>query len=672
LANTTVTRPPAKSFLPPDPRIEEPFRLTPKLALRLAILGVVALTVFGILFLRLWALQVLAGTQYLRTAENNQQRTVRVPGPRGAILDRNGRVLVTNRAGTAVQIWPTDLPKTWPERSAELRALSRIVHVPVRQMLREIAKREGDPLTPVTVRDSVREDVVTYLSEHAQEFPGVDAAQIYLRQYPYQSLAAQTLGYVSEVSPEELKRGAKSGLRPGDDVGQAGVEAGYDSYLRGRAGLARLRVDSLGRPRSNLQLSHQPQPGDAVRLTLDLSLQQAAEKALVYGLETARAQGQWAANGGAIVALDPRDGSILALASNPTYKPSVFVGRVSPKDLAGEGLTTGTAARANTPALNRAIDATYPPGSIFKPATALAAVEERVVSPYESIPCTGSWTVDGHRFDNWDLFVNQGMTLTTALAASCDTYFYRIGYRFYGLPPERGPALQRWASRFGFGRPTGIDIGSEASGLLPTPTWRKLHFTRATDPSNWRIDSLWKSGDSIQLAIGQKDLLVTPLQMARFYALIANGGKLVTPHVVEDVEQPGADGAPTMVLRRFTQPPPVQTNLHTASLAAVRQGLWEATHASYGTSTAIFGAFPISISGKTGTAEKVENLDGYPRPFNQSWWCGYGPSDNARIVVCALIENGGHGGTAAAPAALRVFEAYFGKQAAAQGSVYSD
>jgi penicillin-binding protein 2 len=376
--------------------------------------------------------------------------------------------------------------------------------------------------------------------------------------------------------------------------------------------------------------------------------------------------GCWDANGGAIVALDPHDGSVLALASAPTYNPGVYSGRVTTKALADEGLTPQTAREKNYPALNRALVAGYPPGSTFKPVTALAAMQQHLVSPYSPEPCTGSYTSPHDRahqvFKNWDPYVNEAIDLPTALAMSCDTYFYRLGDAFYGLPPGVGHPLQAWASSFGFGRRTGIDVGPEYGGLLPTPEWRQKTFKT-------EIDKLWKPGDSIQLAIGQKDLLVTPLQMARFYALIANGGKLVTPHLLLDVEQSVTGGAAP----HPAAPAPQQIGVTPAALDIVRRGLLEATHASFGTSTAVFGNFPVQIAGKTGTAEKaVDPGDGIARLFNQSWWCGYGPYDKPSIVVCALIENGGHGGTAAAPTALRVFEEFFKKKAPSLGAIYSD
>ncbi|TMK34954.1 MAG: penicillin-binding protein 2 [Actinobacteria bacterium] len=666
----------SRRFLPRDPRTVGPYRLTPSLALRIGVLGMLALVVFAVLFLRLWALQVLSGAQYLRAAQNNQLRTVRVQASRGPILDRYGRVLVTNRAGTEVQIWPSDLPKRRSDRVRELREVAKIVDVPLWQIAAAIRKHRSDLLTPVTVKTGASEVQVGYLWERREDFPGVRTTNTYLRSYPHGSLGAHILGYVTEISPAQVKVLAKQGYHPGDEIGQAGIEASYDRYLRGTAGVAKLVVDSLGRPRTHLNPSTMAHPGNAVRLTIDLKLQQAAERALQIGMEDARASqcyGCWNANGGAIVALDPRDGSVRALASWPTYNPSVYAGRVSLRGLDAAGLTPKTAQPLNYPALDRAVDAAYPPGSTWKPVTALAALEEGLITPYENLQCTGSYTVAGHTFNNWDPAANAWMDLRTAVAASCDTYFYRVGYRFYGLPARLGPRLQAWASRFGFGASTGVDLSPERTGLLPTPDWRKATYTKKTDPRGWEIDRLWKPGDSIQLAIGQKDLLVTPMQMARFYAMIANGGSLVTPHLLMDVEQPPSNGRRGAVLPTSPFAAPEPTNVDAGALEVVRQGLLEATHSPFGTSVGVFGGFPVAIAGKTGTAEKtIDPGDGYPRIFNQSWWCGYGPADRPTLVVCALIENGGHGGTAAAPAALHVFEEFFHTQVSTTGPVHSD
>jgi penicillin-binding protein 2 len=642
-------RTPSGRFLPPDPRVREPHRLTPQLALRVAILGGVALLAFVVLFFRLWSLQILSGQEYLNAAKSNQLRLIRVEAPRGPLLDRHGRVVVSNLAGTAVQLWVGDMPKEG--RFELVQRLAKVLDVSPHELARQVDEHRLDPLTPIVVKTSVGEEQVDYLYEHKAEFPGVEVAQVYLRDYRYGTLAAQVLGYTGEISPDELKQLHKRGYRSGDRIGKTGIEAAYDTYLRGAPGLAQIRVDSLGRPQSQLELRAEARPGYALRLTLDMRLQRAAEQALQYGIGLAQANHQWAADGGAIVALDPRDGSVLAMASAPTFKPSLFVGRTDSKKLAALYNDPGN------PLFNRATAGLYPPGSTWKPMTALAGMQEHMFSAYDSIQCTPSarYGLDRQLFRNWNPYVNRPMTLPEALAESCDTYFYEIGNRFYEAGSDGRMRMQQWARKVGFGAATGLDVGGEAAGLVPTPEWRRKTFT-----SDW--DRAWNPGDSIQLAIGQKDLLVTPLQMAAFYAMLANGGKLVTPHVVSDVEQSGSKGSPRVVLRRFAPTPPRSAGVDPSALTAIGDGLYAATHSTSGTSSGVFGNYPIPISGKTGTAEKVVPLPGYPSDHleDQSWWCGWGPSDSARLVVCALIENGGHGSSAAAPAALKVFERYFG------------
>jgi penicillin-binding protein 2 len=635
-------------FLPPDPRVVEPYRLTPKLALRLAILGALALAVFAVLFLRLWALQVLSGEQYLRAAQNNQLRTIRVEAARGVIRDRKGRVLVGNVAGTSVELWPADLPEEG--RYQMLKRLAKVLQVPVGPIARAVDARRRDPLNPVVVKENIGRAELNYLKERRDEFPGMQLARSFVRAYPYRTLAAHVLGHVGEISPDQLEARAKAGLQAGDKIGQAGVEAAFDEYLRGTSGLERLRVDSLGQPQSGRTVMKSPIPGNDVELTIDLDLQFAAERALEHGIQIARdaeCYGCWNANGGAVVALDARNGEVLAMASNPTFDPRIFVGRPNPWRLRPL-VRQGAAERRNFPGLNRVISGVYPAGSTFKPVTATAALEEHLVSPYDVLQCDPVYTYKGedgqlYPYKNWNPFVNTAITLPTALAWSCDTYFYRLGVEFFEL--ETSP-LQQWSWRFGFGKPTGIEIGPEARGLIPTPRWRKQHFK---DP----IAKLWKPGDSILLTIGQGDMTVTPLQLARFYALIANGGRLVTPHLFRDVQGPGQ----LSIVPHPTQPAPQRIDVSPGALQVVREGLLRATHDPDGTSTGVFGAFPVQIAGKTGTAEKWSNR--YKRYFDQAWWCGYGPVNDPRIVVCALIENGGHGGTSAAPAALEVFARYF-------------
>jgi penicillin-binding protein 2 len=631
--------------------VVEPYRVTPRLARRVAVLGALVVIAFAALLLRLWALQVLAGSHYAAQARANHVRTVRVQAPRGPIVDSTGKILVANQPITSIELSPAGLPKAHAQRVAEIRALAHVARVSVRHVSRLIVarRRANDMLDPVVVRTEATRPMQTYLEERAADFPGLSLARSYIRRYPHGSVAAQLLGYVGQNAHSA-----------GQVIGLTGIEEAFNRFLRGVPGEARVKVDSRGRPRSQRLLTTPPVTGQTVRLTINARLQIAAQNALQDGIQLARNQGQWAADGGAVVALNPQDGSILALASAPTYDPSVYSGHVTNRKLAAQGLIGKSAFDLNYPSVDRAVDGTYPPGSTFKPLTAIAALQERLINPYKLYPCTGTYVSpqdnSHHVWHNWDRFVFEGMDLPTAIAQSCDTYFYRAGNKFYNLPAGRGQPIQKWARAFGFGRTSGSDLGPQATGLVPTISYLQHRFTKANDP-NWQVDQLWKPGDSLNLAIGQGNLTVTPLQMARFYAAIANGGKLVTPHILKDVENPNGTIVPTAAP---PTPRPVP-GLDPANLIPVQQGLFEGTHDSFGTSYGVFGHFPVAIAGKTGTAQKVVKLPGYPAPLerDQSWWCGYGPATDAKLVVCAVIENGGEGGSAAAPAAERVFARFF-------------
>jgi penicillin-binding protein 2 len=627
--------------------------------------------------MRLWTLQVLAGSEYAARANSQQTRTIPVSAARGPIVDRNGEALVTSAAVTAVDLYPSALPKVGEKRRTELEALARITHVPLYTIFHAIRQREkaNDTLDPIVVRPVAAGALVTYLQERASQFPGVSLGQTYVRRYPHGDLAAQLFGIVGPITPGEANLKAYSSLPASDEIGQSGIEAAFNSYLQGIDGSARVRVDSFGRQRSRRALVKAAMPGQTVRLTLDTGLQLAAQNALAYGIQLAHNKGQWAADGGAIIAMDPQTGAILAAASSPTYNPALFSGPVTQRQLNDAGLGSNQSALVhNYPILDRALDAEYPPGSIFKPLTAIAALQEKIVSPNALEPCTGTYVapedLSHHVWHNWDPNVDQGMTLPEAISYSCDTYFYRLGNAFYLLPPDRGQPEQLWARKFGFGRLSPIEIGPQATGLLPTIAWKHRTFTRKTDPTNWRIDRLWKPGDSIQLAIGQGDLTVTPLQMARFYSAIANGGKLVQPHILLDVENANKTLVPTPAP---AAPRPIP-GLSPSTLGYVQSGLFGGTHLPLGTSYGVFGNFPVAIAGKTGTAQKYVQLPGFTHPVeeNQSWWCGYGPFNGPKLVVCAVIENGGYGGDVAAPAAERVFAKFFHVNTGQLGYIHSD
>ena len=666
---STTTGSPAR--FPRRARPEEPegeqttveqYRLTPKLARRVALLSALVVIGFAVLVMRLWALQVLSGSQYAAKAQANQVRTVQVQAPRGTILDSTGHVLVANQPVTSVELSPSGLPQKYATRVSEIRQLAHVAGVSVHYITKLLVGRRvaGDMLDPVVVRTQATGPMLNYLEERADKFPGLTLAQSYIRRYPHGSVAAQLLGYDGQTTQSA-----------GQVIGLTGIEAAFNKFLGGVPGEARVHVNSLGRPLSHRLLTTPPQTGQTVRLTINGKLQVAAQNAIDDGVQRAINDGQWAADGGAIVALNPKDGAILALASSPTYNPAVYSGRVTTRKLAAQGLTAKTDFARNYPSLDRAVDGTYPPGSTFKPLTAIAALEEHMINPYKFYPCTGTYVSrydsSHHVWHNWDQFVDEGMDLPTAIAQSCDTYFYGVGDRFYGLPPDRGQPLQKWARRFGFGQMSGSDLGPQSAGLVPTIGYLRQRFTKSNDP-NWRIDRLWKPGDSLNLSIGQGNLTVTPLQMARFYAAIANGGKLVTPHILKDVENPNGTVVPT---KAPAAPHPVE-GLNPADLKVVQQGLFEATHDPLGTSYGVFGNFPVPVAGKTGTAQKVVHIPGFRGERDQSWWCGYGPANNAKLVVCAVIENGGEGGAAAAPAAARVFAKFFNQPVPSITPVPSD
>ena len=640
------------SFVPGDPRTHEPWHVNQQTILRAGILGAIAIALFVTLIVRLWALQIISGNDYLRIAQDNQVRTVRLQAPRGSIVDANGRVLVTNRLSNEVRVWYAELPTKGdqPTRYAVLKKLAHVLKIQPRKLYRAVDKRKNDPLNPVIAKADVNRFQSDYILERADQFPGVEVASRYVRDYPAGWLAAQTLGYVGSATEQEIKNDSSGSIKPGDLIGQTGVEAAFDSYLRGIPGVASQRIDAQGRPRGELVANPEPQPGDTVRLTIKAGLQSAAQKALKDGIQAGRnsqCSGCWNANGGSIVALDPNTGAVLALASNPSYPPSVYSGHVTNRKLARWGLTNSTGEAHNYPGLNRATMGLYPPGSTFKPVTAIAAIQSGVLDPNVNLHCTGKMVVKGHTFKNWDPNANSWINLQTALALSCDTYFYQLGQLIYGLPPSYGEPIQDWATSFGLGEHTKIEIGDNA-GVVPTKKWQRQHYKAAQDRT-------WKPGDSINLSVGQKDLQVTPLQMARLYAGIATGKK-VYPHLLASVErdnrviEAGVAKAPQTIAAGsdFSQ-----------KLDIIRSGLFMATHdTSIGTSAPVFSSFPIPIAGKTGTAEKWSER--YQRNFDQAWWCGYGPTNKPSIVVCAVIENGGHGGTAAAPAALEVFQQFFG------------
>ncbi|HEU5142029.1 MAG TPA: penicillin-binding protein 2 [Solirubrobacterales bacterium] len=598
-------------------------------ALRTAVFGGFALVLFGVLFFRLWTLQIVNGEEYLAEANNNRTREYRVPAPRGAILDRDGEVLVDNRTSLALQVNPRKLAHGERERRAELAQLADLAGMTLRQVRRTMHEElEEAPAAPVTLKSDVGRYLVYYLQENQDRFPGVEVRRVFVRDYPHGTLAAHLFGNVGEVSEEQLKEDRYRDLQPGDIVGKEGVEDSYDEVLRGRPGATVIQVDSMGRPTPGGQLKEvEPEPGENLRLTIDAGLQEAGDAALSEaGLP------------GGYVAMDVRDGSILAMGSNPTFDPAIF----TKPTLTQSQVDDLYRDPVSSPITNRAIAGAYPTGSTFKPITSIAALASGAVTPSEIIEDDGAFTLGGITFENAGGVAHGPIAMERALEVSSDVYYYTLGDRMYP-----GNALQEWAHRLGIGRETGIDVPGELPGLLPTRAWHEELRREGLALE----DRPWSAGDNVNLSVGQGSLQAAPLQMAVAYAAIANGGTVPRPHVGLQVED--AEGR---VLREVAPPPARQVRIDPEWRETILAGLHAAAQSGDGTSYEVFGGFPIPVAGKTGTAER-------PPYGDQSWYVVLAPYPDPEIVVAVTFEEGGFGAHTAAPAALKILSEHFEKEA---------
>jgi penicillin-binding protein 2 len=599
-------------------------------ALRVAIMGGAALVLFAVIFFRLWYLQVLSGDKYLAAANNNRIREIRVTAPRGEILDRNGHVLVENRTSLALQLNPQKLPARTGRRRAELSRLGQAAGMSLRRVRREMHQQLKElPSAPVTLRKDVDYALVYYLQEHQGDFPGVVVQRVFVRRYPDGTLGAHLFGNVGEITKGQLKEPRYKGLQPGDEVGQSGVEYEYDRYLRGRAGATRVQVDSLGRPKGQLSVVP-PKPGDNLRLSIDSGIQAAGEGGLAgRGLP------------GAFVAMDVRNGQVLGLGSFPTFDPSIFTKPITPQQY--KLLTSDT---TGAPLADRATQGLYPTGSTFKLITSMAALAGGVITPETPITDSGSLTVGGITFHNAGGGAYGTLSLPSALQVSSDVFFYTLGLRMNGTLQ-----LQKWARRLGLGSPTGIDLPGEVAGLIPTPSWRNRLYRKGL------TDRPWSAGDNINLAVGQGDVQVDPLQLANAYATVANGGTLQRPHVGLDVTDTAG-----RVVQEIDPPPHRHVPVDPAYRSAILEGMHMAAQSPGGTSYPVFGGFPVPVAGKTGTAER-------PGQEDQSWYSVMAPYPNPRVVVTVTVERGGFGVESAAPIAEQILSQYFHAKATSGGGV---
>jgi penicillin-binding protein 2 len=612
--------------------------ITPQLALRVAILGGAALTMFAIIFFRLWYLQVLSGDKYVAQAQNNQIRDVVVPAPRGDILDRNGRVLVDNRVSIAVQAQVEKLPPLHtPARRVLMRRLRVLLGVTPAKMERDIRQQHRLlPYQDVTLKQDVPSAVRDYVLERQNEFPGINVQRVFLRSYPHHELAAQIFGTVGQISPEQLKRARFRGVQQGTVVGKGGLEYTYDRYLRGKPGATRVQVDALGRPKGEFP-QRQPLQGRQLKLSLDLGLERAGQNAMAEAGGIPIVNGE-KNRGGAFVALDPTDGELLGMGSYPSFDPNIFA-----KPLKESTFKKLNSENTGAPLINRAIQSGYPTGSTFKLITALAALSTGTITPDTVIDDPGSVQIGNIVFHNSGSTAHGALALRQALQVSSDVFFYKMGASLDGL---RGQPLQTWAHRLGLGRHTGVDLPDEISGLIPSPEWRNALFRKRL------TDRPWSVGDNVNLAVGQGDVEVTPLQLATAYATVINDGAVPTPHLGLRVEDPAG-----RLLQRIDPPPARHVKIDPFDRQAIMDGLHLAASQPGGTSADVFAGFPVPVYGKTGTAQR-------PNQADQSWYVCYAPAANGRgpILVAVTVEQGGFGAEAAAPAARLILSQYFGVQ----------
>jgi penicillin-binding protein 2 len=635
-------------------------RVADKSRLRLSVLGVVVISLFCALLARLWYLQVLVSPTLKVQAQQNSVAVEYTEAPRGRILDRNGKVLADNRVVLAFVADREQLAKN----QDLLPRVAALLGVPVEALNERVADERFSRFKPVPLAVDVPKDKLIYLRERQAEFPGIEGVQLTERWYPNGGIAAHLLGTVGQINEKELGPRKGDGYRAGDTIGKSGIELTYEADLRGEPEIAKLEIDSQGRVQRSLGLKPGVQ-GDDVRLSIDIDIQRVAEESLAQGIDLARKSREFStgkpfvASGGSVVVLDPRDGSVLAMASNPTYDPNEFVDGISVKRFSELNDPAGF-----YPLNNRAIQGLYAPGSTFKLATSLAALKVGLISPRDIYNDQGSYVVRGERsstFSNARGIRNGPVNLSQALTVSSDVFFYSLGERFWDNRGKLGEAaIQDVARLLGMGDYAEVDLPFEARGRVSDPAGRaKLN---RDNPEAFPYPE-WYTGDNLNIAIGQGDTVVTPLQLANSYAAFANGGTVYAAKVGDAVlDRQGQElrKVQPKVLRRVEFP--------VGAKEAIQAGLRGVLSDPKGTAAAAFAGFPLGpfpIAGKTGTAEVAGKQD-------TSLFTAYAPADSPRYVVTAVLEQAGLGASAAAPVVRRVFEAIATKEgvaAAAPGAV---
>lgn len=580
----------------------------------------IALSIFFIFILsRIWYLQIIRGEEFSQLAKNNRIRIRRVPASRGMILDRNKTILVDNRPSFQVSLVPEDIDNVDQVASR----MAGILNPEPRELKSRIThQNRRQPFCPVLIKGDISRKELAFLETHKMDLPGMVIDAIPRRSYNYNSLTSHLMGYLGEIDHSELKEMKSHGYHLGEFIGKDGIEKRWEASLRGVDGGRQVEVDSVGREIRILS-SVSPRPGHNLVLTIDLEIQKAMEDLLIGKI-------------GAAVAMDPLSGRILAMASSPSFNPDLFASGIRTEDWLS---------LLNTPfhpLQNKAIQGQYPPGSVFKIITAIAALEEGVITPKETLNCPGFHHLGTKTYRCWKKGGHGIVDLRRAIVESCDVYFYKVALRL-GID-----AIARYAREFGFGKATGIELGDEKPGLIPTTEWKMKKYHEP-----------WYEGETLISGIGQGAILVTPIQMVNMISAIANGGTLYRPQVVlrvEDVDGNIIEEYPSTVMRRVS--------VSEKNLELIREALREVVDNPKGTGKAarIKG---VPVYGKTGTAqvinlqlfEEIEKEKEIPIQYrDHAWFVAYTLQKDLSIAVAVLIQHGGHGAAAAAPVARKIIE----------------
>ena len=578
--------------------------------------------IFSILVVRLWYLQVMKSHYFGELSLNNRIRVTKTPAPRGLILARDGTILAENRPGFDLAIIPEDVE----DMEKTLSTLEKLVGVNKEILRKRIKRARGrPPFKSIKLKKDLSWEEMVRVAIYRFELPGVLIEVGPTRSYPLGEITAHLIGYVGEISvreQERLRRAGKTSYSLGDIIGKSGVEAIYENVLRGMDGGRQIEVDAHGRL-IKVMKEIPPFPGNNLRLTIDVPTQLALWEAL-------------SGKAGAGIAIDPRNGKVLAMVSTPSFDPNLLIGGISEEDWQS---IINNPFRVFT---NRAIQGQYPPASTFKVITAAAALEEGIIEPSTKMYSGPVFRFGGREYRDWKPEGHGNIDIKKAIIESADTFFYQVGL-MVGI--ER---LARYAEMFGFGKKTGIGFGTEKAGLVPTPEWKKKTY-----------GTIWYDGETILTAIGQGFLLTTPLQLANAYASIANGGTLYMPQLVESIESPSGK-----VIKEFEPVELGKVELSTETLSLLKEALRGVVADEDGTAHHL-NVDGLRIAGKTGTAQVVRlkkrtrDIEKIPyKHRDHAWFVGFAPYDDPRIVVAVIVEHGGFGSQSAAPVALKVIQTY--------------